>query len=163
MNEEKTVDLTVIDEQAVDLAQKVINETDIEKTKDLVSLFNLNAAKKNVIRILKLNGLLDSVSDTMIERFEKYPNEFSNEDLLKYMQVIQASIDRASKNLNQVDETQPITFNQNTQVNVNLIDGLDRDSKERIADAIQSILNKSQNNIIDVQEETENGNNENEQ
>ena len=85
MNEEKTVDLTVIDEQAVDLAQKVINETDIEKTKDLVSLFNLNAAKKNVIRILKLNGLLDSVSDTMIERFEKYPNEFSNEDLLKYM------------------------------------------------------------------------------
>ena len=65
--------------------------------------------------------------------------------------------------MNQVDETQPITFNQNTQVNVNLIDGLDRDSKERIADAIQSILNKSQNNIIDVQEETENGNNENEQ
>ena len=159
------INLVPLNQETQDIAQQVIDEKDVDRTRDLVQLFNLNVAKKNVVRILKLNGLLDSVSDTMIDRFEKHPGEFSNEDLLKYMQVIQQSIDNANKNLNLVDQTQAITLNQNNQVNVNIIDTLDRDSKERIADAVKAILNKAneQNNIIEVQEETENGNNENNQ
>ena len=155
------INLVPLNEATQDLAQQVIDEKDVDRTKDLVQLFNLNVAKKNVIRILKLNGLLDSVSDTMIDRFEKHPGEFSNEDLLKYMQVIQQSIDNANKNLNLVDQTQAITLNQNNQVNVNIIDTFDRDSKERIADAIKAILNKA--NTVEIQEEQDNGNNESEQ
>ena len=88
------------------------DENDIDKVKDLTHLFNLNQAKKNVLRVLKLNSLLDKVSDQMIERFTKQPGAFSNSDLLNYMQVTQSAIDRANKALNLVDETPAIQINQ---------------------------------------------------
>lgn len=158
MTDTNEMNLTPLNQETQDIAQQVIDEKDLEKTKQLIQLFNLNVEKKNVVRILKLNGLLDSVSDTMIERFAKHPGEFSNDDLLKYMQVIQQSIDNAHKNLNMVDQAPPISFNQNNQVNVNIIDTFDRDSKERIADAIKAILNRPniEEQTIEVMEENEN-------
>lgn len=153
--EHDIIETSVLDKDTVELAQKVITETDIDKTKDLVALFNLNSAKKNVLRIIKLNGLLDKVSDTMIDRFEKYPGEFSNDDLLKYMQVVQASIDRANKSLDLVDQTPAIQLQQNNQINVNINEQpqLDRDSKERISDAIKAILQRvEKEKIIQVQD-----------
>jgi hypothetical protein len=111
---------------------------------------------------MKLNQLLDKVSDQMIERFDKTPDNFSNADLLNYMQVTQSAIDRANKSLNLVDETPAIQVN--TQINVNAnadgLDLLDRESKGRVAEAIKGILNKIQsmnntdlNDIIEVKEE----------
>ena len=63
-----------LDESISKIAQEIINENDVDSIKDLTHLFNLNQAKKNVIRVIKLNGLLDTVSDKIIERFEKYPD-----------------------------------------------------------------------------------------
>ena len=107
---------------------------------NLTHLFNLNQAKKNVLRILKLNQLLDKVSDQMIERFEKRPGEFSNADLLNYMQVAQSAIDRANKSLNLVDETPAIQINQQNIIMDKEI--LDKDSRDRVTDAVNAILNK---------------------
>ena len=92
---------------------------------------------------MKLGALLDKVSDQMIERFEKRPGEFSNSDLLNYLQVTQSAIEKANKSLNLVDETPAIAFQQNNQVNINLHGGLDQESKSRVISAIQSILQKS--------------------
>lgn len=47
----------------------------------------------------------------MIERFDKRPGEFSNSDLLSYLQVTQAAIDKATKSLNLVEETPLIQVN----------------------------------------------------
>lgn len=151
------LDLRPLDNQTKQIAQEILDEQDIEKVKDLTNLFNLNAQKRNVMRVIKMNDLLDKVTDQVIERFEKRPDNFSNEDLIKYMQVTENAIDRANKHLNLVEETPAINLMQNNQVNINIDTGLDRDGRERVMDAVKAILAKAalpkEEDIIDVVED----------
>lgn len=156
-----TVSTQGLDEKTLQIAQTIINEEDVDKIKDLTHLFNLNQAKKNVIRVMKLNGLLDTVSDKIIERFEKYPDNFSSADLLNYLQVTQNAIDKANKNLSLVEDTPVIQVNHNNQVNLNIIDSYDRDSKERVMEFIKSVLAQSNSveevaDYIEIKEEDNN-------
>lgn len=145
-----------LDEKNEKLAQKILNANTLDETKDLTALFNLNIQKRNVLRVLKMNNLLDKVTEQIIERFEKAPNNFTNEDLLKYMQVTENAIDRANKNLNQIEETPAIQLMQNNQVNINIDNSsIDRESRIRITETVQKILNNLQqapqeNNVIEV-------------
>lgn len=135
------VDIIPLEKDSADLAQQIIAEKDISKLKDLTYLFNLNQTKKNVLRVLKLNQLLDKVSDQMLDRFSKREHDFSNSDLLNYMTITQNAIDRANKSLNLVDEAPAIQIN--TQVNINQVeDTLDRESRNKIAEAIKAIMNR---------------------
>ena len=156
-----TVSTQGLDEKTLQIAQTIINEEDVDKIKDLTHLFNLNQAKKNVIRVMKLNGLLDTVSDKIIERFEKYPDNFSSADLLNYLQVTQNAIDKANKNLSLVEDTPVIQVNHNNQVNLNIIDSYDRDSKERVMEFIKAVLAQSNSveevaDYIEIKEEDNN-------
>ena len=102
------------------------------------------------MRVLKLNELLDTVSDKMIERFEKRPDEFSHRDLMDYMTVISTTIDKAQKNLQQVDDIPQINYNQNNQININIADtDFSRESRDKITDAVQAILKKIDSVQID--------------
>lgn len=144
------VTVSNIGEKETEIASKILNEDNLDEVKNLTRLFNLIQAKKNMLRVMNLNGLLDKVSDQMIERFDKRPGEFSNSDLLSYLQVTQAAIDKATKSLNLVEETPLIQVNQNN-LNVKVDPQgpqLDRDSKNRITDAIKAILNR----VSDIQE-----------
>lgn len=148
-----SLDLVPLDEKTALIAQQILDEQDIDKVKDLTALFNLNAQKRNVMRVIKMNGLLDKVTDQVIERFEKYPANFSNDDLIKYMQVTENAIDRANKNLNLVEETPAIQLMQNNQVNINIDNGLDRNSREKVLDAVKAILanaTKPEPKVVDV-------------
>lgn len=142
LDSEDIINLIPLNKSTTDLAQKIINENNLEKIQDLTHLFNVNQAKKNAIRIIKLNSLLDTVSDQIIERFKRRPGEFSNSDLLNYMNVVQSSIDRASKALNLIDEAPAIQVNQ-VNINVQQEDSiLSRDSRDKVTDAIKAILKK---------------------
>ena len=143
MSDELVVSTGGLDIKTTQIAQEIINEDDVDKIKDLTHLFNLNQAKKNVIRVMKLNGLLDTVSDKIIDRFDKYPDNFSNADLLNYLQVTQNAIEKANKNLSLVDETPVIQVNHNNQVNVSIIDSYDRESKDRVIEFVKSVLAQS--------------------
>lgn len=139
--------LAIVDELPLDMhtkeiADSIIKEDDVEKVKDLTALFNLNQRKKNVVRLMRLNGLLDTISDQMINRFEHKADEFSNHDLLDYMQVVQSTIDRTQKSLDLIAETPAIQVNTQNNVNINVDSGLDRDARERVANAIKAILGK---------------------
>ena len=125
IDETKNLDLSPLDDNINSLAQQVIDEGDVDKTKDLVALFNWNLSKKNVARLLKLNNLFDAVSDQMVERFEKKPDQFSNSDLLDYMKAVQGAIDSSSKYLSETEE--PPAIVNNTQINVNVVDSIDKD------------------------------------
>lgn len=131
-----------LDTRNADIAQKILDAETLEETKDLTALFNLNDRKRNVLRIMKMNNLLDDVTEKIIERFEKRPDNFTNEDLLKFMQATENSIDRANKNLNLVDETPAIQLIQNNQVNVNTVNGLDRESRLKVTETVQEILKR---------------------
>lgn len=161
MSEELIINTQNLDEKTTQIAQDIINEENIDHIKDLTHLFNLNQAKKNVLRVMKLNGLLDTVSDKIIERFEKYPDNFSSTDLLNYLQVTQNAIDKANKNLSLVEDTPVIQVNHNNQVNINLATELPRESKEKVMAFIKSVLEKSNGvdetmDYIELKEEVDN-------
>jgi hypothetical protein len=143
-----------LDKTSEDLITKIVAENNSEKLKDLVSLFNVNQSKKNIIRADIFSKLLDKISIQMVERFEKKPGEFSNKDLLDYLTAVRSAIDKSD--IIPEDITIPVIQN-NTQVNVNIDNNLSRESKERIADAVSSIMAKLKNNesIIDISEDVE--------
>lgn len=138
------VDTSSIDTEITGLATQVLEESDPEKAKQLIALFNWNISKKNTARILKMNDLYDEVTDQMVLRFKTKADQFSNSDLLDYMKAVQGAIDTSTKNLSQVEEPPTIVHQTNTQINVNVVDTFDRDSKDRILAAIQATLKAAQ-------------------
>lgn len=155
------VDTSSIDTEITGLASQVLAESDPEKAKQLIALFNWNISKKNTARILKMNDLYDEVTDQMVLRFKTKADQFSNSDLLDYMKAVQGAIDTSTKNLSQVEEPPTIVHQTNTQINVNVVDTFDRDSKDRILAAIQATLKAAQQpqpakeepHVIEVSEE----------
>lgn len=140
-------------DQVEEIARLVIEEKDYEREKDLINLFNAAQAKKNVIRSLKLNGLLDHVSDAMIERFEKNYGEFSNKDLIDYMNVVHSTLDKTTKALMDAEQVPVIQLNQTNQVNISLEDGseLSKESRDKVADFIKAVLKN--NNAMPIEED----------
>ena len=143
-----------LDKSSEDLVEKIVLEQDSDKLKDLVGLFNTIQSKKNIVRVDTYSKLLDKISDQMVERFEKKPGEFSNKDLLDYLSAVRSAMDKSDiipENINI-----PVIQN-NTQVNLNIDSGLNKESRERVADAVSSILAKLKNNnsVIDITEEVE--------
>ena len=137
-----------LDEVSKSLVDQIVDEQDPDKLKNLVSLFNVNQSKKNLVRVEMFSRLMDKISIQMMERFEKKPGEFSNKDLLDYLSAVRSAIDKNDINIDNIST--PIIQN-NTQVNIS-VDTLDRNSKERVADAVKSILSKlsSYDDIVDV-------------
>ena len=138
---DELISVIPLDAQTAKVTNELIEEQDLDKVKNLTKLFNLNQAKRNAIRVMKLNSLLDKVSDQMIERFDKKPGEFSNKELLDYMSVVQSTIDRANKSIELVDQTPAIVINQqNNQVNIDNSPVLDRESRMRVVEAVKGIM-----------------------
>ena len=67
------------------------------------------------------------------------------------MQTVQNAIDRANKSLSLVDEAPAIQINQ--QVNNINVETLDRDSRNKIRDAVNAILKKSKEMEIEPLED----------
>ena len=147
MEIDEIIDMVPLDDSTNKLAQDIVAEQNVDKVKDLVHLFNLNQAKKNVLRVFKYNALLDKLSDAALNRVEKHSDEFSNADLVSWMQVAQTAIDRANKSLNLVDETPAIQINQQVN-NIKVEEPLDRESRSKIRQAVSMILAKAKENKI---------------
>lgn len=156
-NSPKELSTDQLDEQTTEIAQQIISSNDVSEVQDLTKLFNLNAQKRNVARVMKMNQLLDTITDNVVDRFNRNPANFSNDDLLRFMQVTETSIDKATKKLSLVEDTPTIQYNQNNQVNINLNSEtiLDRESRQRVTDAIQSILSRVEREHQDANEDVE--------
>ena len=144
LNEE--IDKSLVPLPLDETEKEIINQIIEAPTKDELQaqfdLFNLTQSKKNALRIVKLQSLLDKVEDQAIERFEKRPDQVSNRELLDYMQVVSSQIDRSQKSVDSLRDKPMIkAIQKNTEVNINVgTNVLDRESKERVMDAIQGLL-----------------------
>ena len=136
-----------IDSQIQDLSKQILEEQDPDKAKQLIAMFNWNMSKKNTSRIQKLDQLYDKVTEQMEVRLNTKSDQFSNSDLLDYMKAVQGAIDTSSKNLTQMEEPPTIVQQNNTQVNINVGDSFDRDSKIRIFEAIQAVLKSAETQV----------------
>ena len=127
------------------LVTDIIKSDNVNELKELTKMFALNQAKKNALRIVKLNNLLDLVNDQAISRIEKRPDEISNKELLDYMNVVSTQIEKSQKSMTLVEETPLVQLHQqNNSVTVNLNsdseEKMNRDSKEKVIDAVRELL-----------------------
>ena len=138
-----------------DFEDKVLNAGDPNDLKDLTQLFNFNQAKKNLLRLQKLSILNDDVVSKIERRLQERPDDFSNNDLLDYLQVINNVLDKQSKSQDDVLDKPMITYQQNNQVNVNIANDLTRESRDKITDLISEILNSGNLENLQILENIE--------
>lgn len=131
-----------LNKESLALINQIIAETDVEKTKDLTYLFNINQNKKTMVRMDKLNGLQDDLVSQLAKRIHERPDEISNQDLMNALKLTQDIIERGQKQIAGINETPLIQINQQTNtVNVgDNLQGLNRDSRERVKNAVMSLL-----------------------
>ena len=133
-----------------DLIENIVNETDPDKIEDLTNLFKINQKKRSLLRINKLSNLLDNIDEEVINRFNNFPETFRNETLLDYMESTQKSITNIEQNLEQA----PLIQINNQKNEINISDsGLNRESRQKVLDAVMAILNSSEadTDIIDIE------------
>ena len=132
-----------LNQESLTLINQIIAESDIEKTKDLTHLFNINQNKKTMIRIDKLSGLQDHLVDQFARRIAERPDEISNKELMDGIRIVQDIIERGQKQVEGVNQTPLIQFNQQNN-SVNLGDSstqLSKESRDRVKNAVLSLLN----------------------
>ena len=127
--------------EATRIINEVIAETDINKTKDLTYLFNLNQTKKTMVRVNKQSELLDALTDQTIKRVKEKPDELSNEDLTRLMKTVSDLIDKGQNQINRGDEAPLIQFNQqNNDINMAGNTGMSRESRDKVKNAVMALL-----------------------
>ncbi len=163
VEEEKKELPTAVDtslEQKIDTAliSVPLNAKEEEIVKDIIKaetkeqlvaqfdLFNMNQSKKNALRVIKLNTLLDKVEDQAIVRMTKRPDMISNRELLDYMNVVSNQIDRAQKQIDTLKDQPAISLKQENKTQVNITVGqVDHEGKERVIDAISALIKQLNN------------------
>lgn len=132
-----------LNKESLELINQLIAEQDIERTKDLTHLFNINQNKKTMIRIDKLSGLQDNLVDQFVKRIAERPDQISTKELMDGLKIVQDIIERGQKQVEGVDQTPLIQINQQTN-SVNIGDtqtNLNRESREKVKNAVLSLLN----------------------
>ena len=136
------VDTSDLNAESLNILNQIITAEDIDKTKDLTYLFNVNQNKKTMVRIDSLSNLQDKLVGLLSNRVTERPDEMSNQEVMQALKVVQDIIERGTKQITGQNEQPLIQINQQTN-SVNVGDeaaGLNRDSRDKVRRAIMSIL-----------------------
>lgn len=133
-------DKQLLENSSEEVVSKLIESQDADEIQRLTQLFNVNQLKKDALRVLKLNDILDKLDDQVAERVEKYPDQFSNADLLNYVNAVQQNISKSAQNVGTLNQTPLIQFNQQNNISVEGAE-LNRESREKIVDIVRQFLN----------------------
>lgn len=126
-----------------DIEQLILSETDLDNLNDIINLFNISLRKRDLVRNSKLSETQDKIVEQISNRVAEQPDDFSNDDLLKYYKTIQDSLVKSNTSL---DDIKTPTIQLNQQININN-DEFDRESRMRIIDTVSKILNLSETDI----------------
>ena len=164
------VDTSDLNAESLNILNQIIAAEDIDKTKDLTYLFNVNQNKKTMVRIDSLSNLQDKLVGLLSSRVTERPDEMSNQEVMQALKVVQDIIERGTKQITGQNEQPLIQINQQTN-SVNVGDeaaGLNRDSRDKVRRAIMSILDNVKDatdtnaEIIEADATVVNGGEENE-
>ena len=133
-------DRQLLESSSEEVVSKLIESQDADEIQRLTQLFNVNQLKKDALRVLKLNDILDKLDDQVAERVEKYPDQFSNADLLNYVNAVQQNISKSAQSVGTLNQTPLIQFNQQNNISVEGTE-LNRESREKIIDIVRQFLN----------------------
>ncbi len=138
-------DTTALNEESLELLNKLIAESDEAKARDLTYLFNLNQNKKTLVRMDKLSGLQDNLVNQFVRRIEERPDEISNKELMDGLKIVQDIIERGQRQVSGADQQQPfIQINsQDNSINVGSAE-LPRESRDKVKNAVLNLLGRIQ-------------------
>ena len=136
--EENSAKPTVVTDTA-ELAKGI---TEAESMSDFLPLFNASIAKKQALRILKREEILDKVTDKIGERLDKRPDEITMAELSAIDKTMGEQKAKELAIVNSATDAPGITLNQNN-INVTVNDGMSRESRERVIDAVKELLAKA--------------------
>lgn len=134
-----------------DLRGKLMQSTTSDEVDYIISLFNLNLKKKEVIRADVLSDLQDKLAEQIGKRVENNSDTFSNKDLLEYLNSIQSILNKQQK----MFETPAPVAVQNNLIIQKSQEELDKDSRDRVMDLVKNILQSQEqpqeqnDNVID--------------
>lgn len=135
------IDEVPLENETKKVIGNIVKAESTEELKSYVDMFSLNIAKKNALRVAKLQNLLDAVTDQALVRAEKHPGEFTNKELVDYMKVVQEQINNSQKSLETIGEQPVIQINnQKNEVNITMDSGLSRESKNKVIDTIKALI-----------------------
>lgn len=156
--------------ETLDIASKIVDTQEPDKLEDLTKLFEVNQSKKNVLRIIKLNDLLDTVNDVALDRVEH--GLVSGNDLTSMMRTVNDSIKNSQDYITQISSKPMIQINnQHNEIKISGNDGLNQESKDKVINAVTEILasiqkdeknkvaSKPPQDVIDVKSEEKSDNN----
>ena len=83
------VDTSNLNAESLDILNQIIAAEDIDKTKDLTYLFNINQNKKTMVRIDSLSNLQDKLVGLLSNRVTERPDEMSNQEVMQALKVVQ--------------------------------------------------------------------------
>lgn len=122
------------------LVMEIVSQDDPTKLQDLTHLFNLAQTKKAVLRTQTYNELLDNVTEQMRERVTKRADQFSNKDLLDYVNVITTAAEKAAKQIGLVEDIPLIQINTQNNIEINDGSNLSKESRQKVMDAVGAAL-----------------------
>lgn len=125
------------------LITEILQESDLNKLKDLTHAFNAFQTKRQILRVSALNDVQDALVQQMADRLRQQPHNFDNKDIALWMKTVQQTMDSAKQEIDSIDDVPTITYQNNTQINVNVEDNLSRESREKILDVLNQILQAS--------------------
>jgi len=141
--------------------QNLINEAKtLDDVKNLRDKFVLSNACKNVVRVNKVNELLDIVTEEAKKRIVEKGGEMSDGVLLGYMRNLTQQVTLANnqvKDLAELEKSPQPMLNQTNIVNINTKDDeikLSKDSRQKVLDIVAAIL-KTEEKPEEVEVEVE--------
>lgn len=153
-----SLDADIIQKNEENIVKDIIAADNHQELEKQFGLFNDNQVKKNALRIIKLNNLLNKVEDQALERFEKRPDQISNKELIDYMNAVSNQIEKA-QNFNKETLNADVggikIKQEKTEVNINVAPTLSKDGKDKVVDVISQLLKQMQqpntsNNAEDI-------------
>lgn len=129
-----------LDNASLQIITQTIAENDSTKTRDLTNMFNNIQKKKAMVRVDKLNNLLDIITDQAIERFTLRPDELSNQELFQGLKIVQDLSEKNQKMLLEQNDQPPLIQINQQEVNIGTAPELNRESRDKVKDAVASVL-----------------------
>lgn len=137
--------LDAVKEKDNELINTILQESDVDKLKDLTHVFNAFQTKRQILRVNALNDVQDALVQQMARRLQEMPNNFNNADIASWMKTVQQALDSSHLSIKEIDDVPTIVNQNNTQVNINVEDTLNKESREKVMNALQAILGNIKN------------------
>lgn len=131
-----------------DIEKYILEEENLDDLNDIVKLFNISLKKKDLIRNSKLSEAQDKIVEQITARVSERPDNFSNEDLLKYYKTIQDTLTKMDGSL---DDVKVPTIQLNQQINI-AQDEFDRESRKKIIDTVNQILSVAKESSQEIKD-----------